>query len=67
MRDLDRFIELYKSFGIELKPEKTAKGFKIELSGSAVDYNGKLDGYSMFFSDVEFDKDGKFLRQGFWE
>lgn len=27
----------------------------------------KLDGYGRFYTKIEFDDDGKFIKQGFWE
>lgn len=27
----------------------------------------KFEGYEGFYSKITFDKDGKFLKQGFWE
>ncbi len=29
--------------------------------------NEKFDGYAGFYSEVHFDNNGKFIRQGFWE
>jgi hypothetical protein len=72
MTDLEKFIELYKSLGIELEPEnipfcpltKEEEHICIRLIEGE---NDKFTGYSSFFSTVEFDKKGKFLNQGFWE
>lgn len=67
MSDLDRFVALYKSFGIELKPEaKTEYGKEIIVVELRAD-DPKFDGYTGFYSDVEFDKGGTFVRQGFGE
>jgi hypothetical protein len=61
--DLDKFVSLYKSVGIELHPiEKEGEGFILELKE-----NHGFDGYAMFLSVIEFDSNGKFLKQGFWE
>lgn len=27
----------------------------------------KIDGYGRFYTRIEFDNDGKFIKQGFWE
>jgi hypothetical protein len=67
MTDLERFIELYKSFGIDLEAENTEcdesnKNYYVHLQ-----YHEKFCGHHGFFSTVEFDENGKFLRQGFWE
>lgn len=72
MTDLEKFIELYKGFGIDVKVFDTKRNTKaIMLSDSSYDFNftnsDKFDGYSGFFTDIEFDNNGKFLRQGFWE
>lgn len=73
--DLERFIELYKSFGIECKVNKTNKDQYI-LFVQQNDYDKyenretrseKFDGYYCFHSDITFDLDGKFIKQGFWE
>lgn len=64
MTHLEKFIALYEEFGIELEIEKNDKGSMVLLwQGS----DEKLTGYSMFFSAVQFDKDGNFIEQGFWE
>ena len=69
--DLQRFLGLYKSFGIELKVEKcepsnpeVEEGFLVELKQGS---HPKLKGYTWFFSTILFDKSGKFIEQGFWE
>ena len=90
MTDLERFIELYRSFGIECKvgvrtwengPRLIHKNEPltrqvIQLGGDDFgtdDYgitptqSGKFDGYGGFYSSVEFDMEGKFIEQGFWE
>lgn len=78
MTDLDRFLELYKSFGVEcivtdivLKDEHLKV---IVLGGGEYAYekaectkSSKFVGYSGFYSNIEFDINGKFIRQGFWE
>ena len=70
MSDLDRFIELYKDLGINLvvhdcsdrrHPEAV---FGINLSA---DDGETFEGYWGFFSEIGFDRDGKFVFQGFWE
>lgn len=73
--DLERFISVYKSFGIECKVNKV-DGSQYILFVQEYDYNRfsneetrsyKFDGYSGFYSDIQFDLDGKFIKQGFWE
>lgn len=73
MTDLEKFIDTYDQFGIKIKTSVNLKG-NIEIvldAGRVVDCDitasDKFDGYSYFYSDLEFTKDGKFLRQGFWE
>ena len=65
MTDLDNFINLYKSFGIELEIEELETVINIELKPNNT---SKLVGYKYCESIVTFNKtDGKFIEQGFWE
>lgn len=71
MTDLEKFIDTYKQFGIDIKTYENENG-NIEITlNNGYDGNStesdKFDGYQSFFSDLEFTKEGKFLRQGFWE
>ena len=60
--DLERLLELYKSFGIELEAEEEDEGFTIYLE------EGKgFCGYRGFISIISFSPKGSFLNQGFWE
>ena len=72
MTDLDKFVALYKDFGIDCTVNNADNfhgGFWIRLSNG---YQGdattssKIGGYS-FFVDVEFDTNGKFIKQEFGE
>jgi len=65
MSDLQKFIELYKSVGIELKPDVKING-DIYLHLEEGEHK-KFKGYNMFFSEIIFDENGKFISQGFWE
>lgn len=69
--DLERFLELYKSFGIELNPEvedsEHSNGSDTVTLILEVRKNPKFTGYEGFYSDITFNADGKFLEQGFWE
>ncbi|MBT6068585.1 hypothetical protein HOG48_02410, partial [Candidatus Peregrinibacteria bacterium] len=72
--DLEKFVELYKGFGVECKVNKTKDGSEITLacegSFSYEEYetaSDKFDGYPGFHTDITFDNDGKFIEQGFWE
>ena len=69
MTDLEKFIDTYKQFGIEVKAYEEDDKIRIDLGGweDNSTKSDKFDGYSGFFSDLEFTKEGKFLRQGFWE
>lgn len=63
--DLEKFIELYKGFGIELEAKENEDGdFYLLLEQG--DHH-KLVGYNFFYSGVYFDKNGKFLQQSFLE
>lgn len=70
MTDLEKFIDTYTQFGIEVKTVETNKG-NIQILLNGRDENDtksdKFDGYSGFISILEFTKEGKFLTQGFWE
>ena len=63
--DLQRFIALYKSVGIELEPEDFKDGSSsLVLEAGA---HEKIDGYICFFTSIDFDKDGKFIEQRVYE
>jgi len=65
MTHLEKFIALYKEFGIECEVKTHTDGSKtIRMEG---DDSGKLTGHFFFYTLVEFDKDGNFVKQGFWE
>lgn len=69
MTDLEKFIDCYKQFGVDVKTYKQGEKILIRLDGFD-DYSTKsekFDGYIGFFSELEFTKEGKFLRQGFYE
>lgn len=68
--DLEKFIDTYKHFGIEVKfYENEIGNIEVCLSGSFINatHSEKFDGYGGFYSDLEFTKEGKFIRQGFFE
>lgn len=71
MTDLEKFIDTYKQFGIKIKTfENEKSNIEVQIGGgwdAKTTSSEKFDGYSGFFSDLEFTKEGKFLRQGFWE
>jgi hypothetical protein len=69
MTDLEKFIETYKQFGIEIKTHNDGDKIRVDLNGCE-EYSTiseKFGGYVGFYSDLEFTKDGKFVRQGFYE
>ena len=75
MTDLEKFIELYRSFGIECKVYEE-DGFQVIDLKKAADfhrdtYNAtvseKFKGDDYFYSNVLFDMQGNFVQQGFWE
>ena len=72
MSDIEKFKKLYKSFGIicnEIE-EKGNRCIRLSKDGDCEEgdtVSEKLDGYSGFLSEILFDKNGKFISQGFWE
>ncbi len=83
MTDLEKYIELYRSFGVEISPTreycggdswKEGDGIWFVNLGSIDTYDQTLyvepklnHGYKGFYSVVHFDQDGKFIKQSFWE
>jgi len=65
MTDVKKFVELYKSFGVTLKPwEDDIDGNQhIELNDIE---SGKMVPIHCY-SDIMFDKAGKFISQSFWD
>lgn len=73
MTDLEKFIDTYKQFGIEIKTFIEGDEINI-LLGDAwepdrndITESDKFYGHPGFYSTVEFSLDGEFIRQGFWE
>lgn len=68
MTDLEKFIKLYKDFGIDLKVRIENDNQVLDLNQKSI-FGGskKFTGYGGFSSDVIFNKEGKFISQGFWE
>jgi hypothetical protein len=74
MTDLEKFIDTYKQFGIEVKTYENEGNIEIMLGGFH-DETTKSDKFigSMFNSLLEFHstlrftKEGKFIHQGFWD
>ena len=63
MTDLEKFVDLYKSFGIDLEKNKDDNMTTIKMSSR----NKEFGGYLYLYSIVQFDKDGKFIKQYFYE
>jgi len=78
MINMEKFIKLYKSLGIKIKTNpisekyhyplnddfNVSEGFEIRLKSHS---HSKFFGYSGFYTIIVFDKNGKFLGQGFYE
>jgi len=64
MTDLEKFVELYKSFGIilEIKDYDNDGAKFVELNDS----NEKLE-CNWMHSTIVFDKSGKFINQTLWD
>ncbi|WZL88312.1 hypothetical protein VS868_11965 [Salinimicrobium sp. 3283s] len=63
MTDLDKFLELYRSVGVEPEVEKRGDNTWIKLDNNIEG----VDGYHGFYTKIYFDQNGKFLSQGIWE
>ena len=64
MTDLEKFVELYNSIGVKVEVEKDSHGawFKLEAKSCEA-----ITGYIGLHTTIEFDKNGKFISQGFYE
>ena len=64
--DIAKFVNLYKGLGIPLTPrprvDEDCTGYSLKLKEGE-----HFKGYSWFYSVLRFDRDGKFISQGFWE
>lgn len=65
MTDLEKFIDLFKSFGIPLKAEQTAT-HTLTVSIEAKSHP-QIGGYTGFVAEVYFNLDGSFNSMGVWE
>lgn len=81
MTDLQSFIELYTRLGVSCVVNQCSetgnqfivfapKDYYSDLVVWSENYNptesDKFEGQHGFFSRIDFDKDGKFIKQGFW-
>ena len=74
MTDLDKFVELYKGFGIDcivfIKDACQCIILTEAGWGHPEDWytqSGLFEGYGDFYTEIKFTKEGKFKSQGFWE
>jgi hypothetical protein len=68
MTDLEKFVDLYKSFGIEVGVNTNKEYINPKYDIVVLEVDDKnFDGYPSFCSVIKFDKNGKFVIQGFWE
>jgi len=73
MTDLEKFKKLYADFGIECTEYLDQNFYFINLNYNETEdidkstISNKLEGYSSFYSQIKFNKNGKFISQGFWE
>lgn len=74
MTDIQRYVELYRSFGIELTVRWTEDRSQQFLwfghhntIDKPFDEHKSFDGYSGFYTAVFFDRDGNYLSQEFME
>lgn len=69
MTDLEKFIDTYKQFGIEVKTYEHDGMIKVNLNGwtKHATKSKRFHGYTGFYSYLVFTKEGKFLNQGFYE
>lgn len=69
MTDIEKFKELYNSLGVEYQYDNETiylgdyyhEDEVVTVAGDSV------EGYSGFYTIIEFDKDGKFKSQGVYE
>lgn len=70
--DLERYVELYRSFGIELTVRWTDDRTQQYVAFGhhcrhECNEHVSFDGYSGFYTAVYFDRDGKYVSQEFME
>lgn len=74
--DIEKFVELYKSFGIDCivneqddKKVILLNALDSQMKGRSIvpTKSDKFGGYIGFNSEVIFSSDGSFIAQNFWE
>lgn len=60
--DLERFVEVYKSFGIDCVINEDDPYKRILFTS-----RDKFNRFTAIYYEVTFYKDGKFISQGFWK
>lgn len=64
MKDIDKLKKLLAEFGVGFTVEKDRdENDIIECYGG----DAKIGGYNCFYTDFNFDKDGKFIEMGAYE
>jgi hypothetical protein len=63
MTDLQRFIELYQSFGIELTQEKYSNLIFVQINQTLEN----CAGHHIYRTVLTFDKNGKFINQSLYK
>ena len=66
MTDLEKFLELYRSVGIEPEINEVKNGTLLRLEAES-SRNSPFVGYMGFYTQITFDQNGKFQNQGIWE
>ena len=69
MNDKEKLEKLLTEFGVEFTDGKKYYADSKERGNlvSCMAGDKKVEGYCMFFTDFEFDEDGKFIQMGAWE
>lgn len=72
MSHLTDFVQLYSRFGVTCKVNKHEEGYNVilteDIHADITDTaSEKFEGYNGFYTEVIFNHEGQFIRQGFWE
>ncbi len=63
LTDKLKLIELLEGFGVKLRKEPSTVTLEVNKS----DPDSKISGYMGFFTEFNFDENGKFIDVGVWE